>query len=182
MGTSSASSSSLPLALAAAKPRSVAVAAARAGHRPPPWRRLPRPPPPESRGGIASPCHPLSLSPPPGRRRALGRRKRPPPAPRTPLLCFTGEEREGGWRRGYFAQNPLPFPLFYKEPFHSFTLFANESLPFFIFANKPFHHKSIISIIPLYFSRVAPMFSKITTKPLPLKNIYKKALEPPLDP
>ena len=112
----------------------------------------------------------------------------PPPCPGMPESATAGapdppplfHERGTGGRlkKGYFAQNPLPFPLFYKEPFHSFTFLQMNPCPFIIFTNKPFHHKSIISVIPLHFSRVAPMFSKITTKPLPLKNIYKKALEP----
>ena len=41
---------------------------------------------------------------------------------------------------------------------------------------------NLISKMPLHFSRVTPRFSKIITKPLLLKNIYKKALEPSLNP
>ena len=50
-----------------------------------------------------------------------------------PPLFLTGGRR----RRGKIAQRPLPFPLFYKEPFHSFTFLKMNPCPLLYFKINP---------------------------------------------
>ena len=125
---SAGSPSASSLSLTAAEPRS--TAAAHVGRRPPPLQA----PSSEIEEGNRSPAPPCPFSPfpqlPPWPRTPATR----PPAPQpSPPLFLTGGRR----RRGKIAQRPLPFPLFYKEPFHSFTFLQMNPCPLLYFKINP---------------------------------------------
>ena len=114
-----------------------------------PHRRCPWPPParhghgrhtppcgapPLKLGRGSTPSAAWSLSPLlPSATAAQGRRPGAAAArPSLPLFPV-----KGGGRRWRICQKPLPFSLFYKEPFHSFAFLQKNPFPLFYFKINP---------------------------------------------
>ena len=117
--------------------------------RSPPWRHLHGPPPLELRRGFDLPWAHLPFPPDPGRRHALGCRRRPPPAPWERLPCSAGMRK--GKERAFCPKAP-PFLI---NPLRALSLSSIlQNKPFFHIPDKPFH-----------------LIRLILTKPLPLSSI-----------
>ena len=138
-----------PLSTTVAPPRSPPPAAV---------AKLPRATSARAAAGNQLPVQPSPFSPTP-RAPTSSQAAGPGPSPACrppPLFCG---EREGR-RKGNFAQKPLPFSLFLKEPSHSLTFLQNKPSLLLYFKNKPFHHISLILNKPLPFSKITQTFPR----------------------
>jgi len=172
---SAGSPSASSLSLTAAEPRS--TAAAHAGRRPPLAAVAPplQAPSSEIEEGNRSPAPPCPFSPfpqlPPWPRTPATR----PPAPQPPPPLFL----MGGRRRsGKIAQRPLPFPLFYKEPFHSFTFLQMNPCPLLYSQINPSTIIAQFQLYPYTFPEWPRCFQKLQPSPCPSKIFTKRPFNP----